>query len=796
MARQQPMTPLPPPPTLRDFLLPLQPWQQEQSLSVCLASVSTQLGMSGWAIVDQEQHPWAWLSAVALSKHLVNGAIVGLSDRPIQDLPTPILQRLPTLSVDLTLEDAWQQLQTENDPQSTSLPGTEVWALVDTKRKYVGMLDVSAFRYRCLPSIASQPASQLITPPLALAPPVPPQIFHRKKINLAGIPSLATSPITTPSMGVDQRLGYQLMSYEAAAVTHLGKTAGGSQPTLLSQLLLLQTQVSDLLQQQQQDHEFLAALSHELKTPLTSILGLTTVLGHPGLGELNPRQRHYVDVLRHTGQNMMALVQDLLDLTQLEMRQLPIHLQVLELDPLCQKVISQTQTQVAQVSQLSPAEHPVGLHRDSELQTVLADGLRLRQMLGNLLSHALHASSMATIPPETNIETITEATLSSPGSGTNPEVELKIWHWPGWICWQIRNQGWGIPVEQQVLLFDQFLRLNYPHNQRTQISSLGLLLARRLAQLHGGELSFWSFPQQGTYTGSEFTLLLPQPLAGTMTNLSAISPAPRLVLVATAAQELQADLLQYLQPPDTLLLVARTLPELLLKAKSLQPTVILLDAEFATTITLNQLQAQATTQGIPIGCLGTSTMTTPYPVFHLTLPIHPKQLEQIWQDLSHAQGAQQTSPKPIRPANPTAGVGTSRTMVSKPITKPNLTVLRIGSHTHLYLLQCRVLEAEDLEQAELLTQIWQPDVLLWDWDCPDLSIALLELSRHPRLASLPLVTLDVTATQAAAQLPQLQIFPCLVAETLAAASREQASQTLFQVLQVAASHRETVNNVS
>jgi signal transduction histidine kinase len=790
MAWQQPMTPLPPPLTLRDFLLPLQPWQQEQSLSVCLASVSAQLGMSGWAIVDQEQYPWAWLSAVALSKHLVNGAIEGLSDRPIQDLPAPILQRLSVLSVDLTLEHAWQRIQTENDPQSTGLAGEELWALVDAKRKYVGMLDVTAFRYRCLPSIASQPASLPITP--LLATPVPPQSFSKKKNDLAGTPSLATLPIATASVssiGVDQRLGYQLMSYEAAAVTHLGRTAGGPQPTLLSQLLLLQTQVSDLLQQQQQDHEFLAALSHELKTPLTSILGLTTVLGHPGLGDLNPRQRHYVDVLRHTGQNMMALVQDLLDLTQLEMRQLPIHLQVLELDPLCQKVISQTQTQVAQVSQLSPAEHPVGLHRDSGSQTVLADGLRLRQMLGNILSHALHASSTATIPPETRTDTVEV-------SGTNPEVELKVWHWPGWICWQIRDQGWGIPVDQQVLLFDQFLRLNYPHNQRTQISSLGLLLARRLAQLHGGELSFWSFPQQGTYTGSEFTLLLPQPLAGTMTNLSAISPAPRLVLVATAAQELQADLLQYLQPPDTLLLVARTLPELLLKAKSLQPTVILLDAEFATTITLNQLQAQATTQGIPIGCLGTSTMTTPYPVFHLTLPIHPKQLEQIWQDLSHAQGAQQTSPKPIRPANPTAGVGTSRTMVSKPITKPNLTVLRIGSHTHLYLLQCRVLEAEDLEQAELLTQIWQPDVLLWDWDCPDLSIALLELSRHPRLASLPLVTLDVTATQAAAQLPQLQIFPCLVAETLAAASREQASQTLFQVLQVAASHRETVNNVS
>jgi signal transduction histidine kinase/CheY-like chemotaxis protein len=780
------MTPSPPSLTLRDFVLPLQPWPQEQSLSVCLASVPAQLGVSGWAILDQEQHPWAWLSAVALSKHLINGAIAGLSDRPIQDLPTPILQRLPVLSVDLTLEDAWQQIQTGNDPQSMGSAGAELWALVDAKRKYVGMLDVTAFRYRCLPSIASQP----ISPPLAT--PIPPQAFSRKKINLAGTPSLATSPMTTSSMGVDQRLGYQLMSYEAAAVTHLGKMAGGSQPTLLSQLLLLQTQVSDLLQQQHQDHEFLAALSHELKTPLTSILGLTTVLGHPGLGDLNPRQRHYVDVLRHTGQNMMALVQDLLDLTQLEMGQLPIHLQVIQLDPLCQKVISQTQTQVAQVSQLSPAEHPVGLHRDSGLQTVWADGLRLRQMLGNLLTHALHASSTATIPPETRTDTVEVSEVS----GTNPEVELKVWHWPGWICWQIRDQGWGIPVEQQVLLFDQFLRLNYPHNQRAQISSLGLLLARRLAQLHGGELSFWSFPQQGKSTGSEFTLLLPQPLTGTMTNLAAMLPAPRLVLVATTALELQADLLQYLQPPETLLLVARTLPELLLKAQSLQPTVILLDAEFATTITLNQLQAQATTQGIPIGCLGTSTMTTPYPVFHLTLPIQPQQLEQIWQDLSHAQGAQQTSPKPIRQANPTAGVGTSRAMVSKPITKPNLTVLRIGSHTHLYLQQCRVLEAEDLEQAELLTQIWQPDVLLWDWDCPDLNIALLELSRHPRLAGLPLVTLDVTATQAAAQLPQLQIFPCLVAETLAASSREQASQTLFQVLQVAAAHRETVNNVN
>jgi signal transduction histidine kinase/CheY-like chemotaxis protein len=773
MAWQQSMTPL----TLRDFLLPVQPWQQEQSLSVCLASVPEPLSLSGWVIVDQEQHPWAWLSAVTLSKHLVNGATEGLSDRPIQDLPTSILQPLRTLPGDLTLEQAWQQIQAGNAPQSTDLTGAEPWALVDVQGKYLGMLDVPALRYRWTPSIASQP----IPPPLAT--PVPPRAFSRKKINLAGTPSLATS-----SVGVDQRLGYQLLSYEAAAVTHLGKLAGGSQTTLLSQLLLLQTQVSDLLQQQQQDHEFLAALSHELKTPLTSILGLTTVLGHPGLGDLNQRQRHYVDVLRHTGQNMMALVQDLLDLSQLEMGQLPIHLQVIELDPLCQKVICQTQTQVAQVSQLSPAEHPVGLHPVSGLQTVLADGLRLRQMLGNILSHALHASSTATIPPETN----TAVEIPSSGSGTNPEVELKIWHWPGWICWQIRDQGWGIPVEQQVLLFDQFLRLNYPHSQRAQVSSLGLLLARRLARLHGGELSFWSFPQQGKYTGSEFTLLLPQPLTATLATPAATSPAPRLVLVATTTLELQSDLLQYLQPPNTLLLVARTLPELLLKAQSLQPTVILLDAEFATTITLNQLQAHVTTQGIPVGCLGTQTMTTLHPVFHLSLPIQPAQLEEIWQDLSHVQGSQPSS-KPLRQPGPTAGVGVSRTIISKPSTKPNLTVLRVGSHTHLYLQQCRVLEADDLEQAELLTQIWQPDVLLWDWDCPDPSMTLLELSRHPRLVSLPLVTLDVAATQAAAQLPQLQIFPCLVAETLAAGSREQASQTLFQVLQVAAAHIEKVN---
>jgi CheY-like chemotaxis protein len=242
-------------------------------------------------------------------------------------------------------------------------------------------------------------------------------------------------------------------------------------------------------------------------------------------------------------------------------------------------------------------------------------------------------------------------------------------------------------------------------------------------------------------------------------------------------------------------LVARSASELFIKAQHLQPALILLDSDFAVASTLQQLQAHLATQTIPIACLGvTAPAETTTPVFQLAVPIQPTQLKQIWQELA-LTSEPPPLPQPSRLPTPNLALLGAGSRLRNPLHKPNpqsnLTVLRLGNHSRIHLQQCRVLEADDLEQAELLSLIWQPDVLLWDWNSPDSLAALLSLSQHQRLYSLPLVTLDVATTRAAAQLPRLQIFPCLVAETLPTASLEQASQTLSQVLQVAASYRET-----
>jgi len=90
-----------------------------------------------------------------------------------------------------------------------------------------------------------------------------------------------------------------------------------------------------------------------------------------------------------------------------------------------------------------------------------------------------------------------------------------------------------------------------------------------------------------------------------------------------------------------------------------------------------------------------------------------------------------------------------------------LTVLRLGTNRAFTPQLHRFLEAADLEQGQLLAEIWQPDILLWDLPLPEGLTELASLSHYPNLAVLPLVTLDEQITRQAHQIPGVQVYPCL-----------------------------------
>src|SRR5919202_97 len=261
----------------------------------------------------------------------------------------------------------------------------------------------------------------------------------------------------------------------------------------------LATKNADLVQLNRLKDEFLACISHELKTPLTAVLGLSSLLKDQALGELNERQARYARLIYQSGRQLMTLVNDILDLTRMETGQLELTLEPVHIQNVCDRAYSQVQqlqTEKDQQEEESTPETQFSLQIEPGLEMFVADELRLRQMLVHLLSNAFK--------------------FTDPGG----EVGLRVNRWEGWIAFTVWDTGIGIPPEKQHLIFQKFQQLEQPRTRRFEGTGLGLVLTQRLARLHGGDISFIS----KTDKGSEFTVLLPS-CPPQRTGLAASAPS-------------------------------------------------------------------------------------------------------------------------------------------------------------------------------------------------------------------------------------------------------------------------------
>ena len=235
---------------------------------------------------------------------------------------------------------------------------------------------------------------------------------------------------------------------------------------------------ADLVHFNRLKDEFLASLSHELKSPLTAVVGLSSLLKEQKLGELNQRQARYAELIYQSGRQLMTLVNDLLDLTRLETRQLKLTPAPVQIKTACQCAYKSIQEKH---KGKTDAQIQFTLEIEPGLEMLVADEVRLHQMLVHLLDNALK---------------FTEA---------GGKIGLKVNRWANWIAFTVWDTGMGIPEESQHLIFEKFQRLESPVTQKFEGTGLGLVLTGRLAQAHGGDVSFISKVGQG----SEFTLLLP-----------------------------------------------------------------------------------------------------------------------------------------------------------------------------------------------------------------------------------------------------------------------------------------------
>jgi PAS domain S-box-containing protein len=227
---------------------------------------------------------------------------------------------------------------------------------------------------------------------------------------------------------------------------------------------------------------FLATMSHELRTPLNSIIGFTGILLQGLAGSLNPEQTKQLGMVRNSARHLLALINDVLDISKIEAGQLQVAREPFDLRASITKVVGLVMP-LAEKKGLA-----LRLELPTELGQMVSDPRRVEQILLNLLNNAIKFTEMG------------EVTLKAelvPDINRTPHSALRV---------AIADTGIGIKPEDLATLFKPFRQVDTGLTRNHEGTGLGLAICRRLADLLGGEIHAESVWQQG----STFTLTLPQ----------------------------------------------------------------------------------------------------------------------------------------------------------------------------------------------------------------------------------------------------------------------------------------------
>ncbi len=223
---------------------------------------------------------------------------------------------------------------------------------------------------------------------------------------------------------------------------------------------------------------FLAGMSHELRTPLNAIIGFAEVLADETFGELNDKQKRYVDHVEGSGKHLLSLINDVLDLSKVEAGKMELELGPVDVGALLQRSVLMIREKTH--------KHGIQLTTDvtPELEGAVlqADERKLMQVLFNLLSNAAKFT---------------------PDGGS---IEGRAWREDGQVFVSVRDSGIGLAPEDQERVFGEFEQADSSLARQHQGTGLGLALSRSLMELHDGRL--W-VESEGKGMGSTFTLSMP-----------------------------------------------------------------------------------------------------------------------------------------------------------------------------------------------------------------------------------------------------------------------------------------------
>jgi signal transduction histidine kinase len=221
--------------------------------------------------------------------------------------------------------------------------------------------------------------------------------------------------------------------------------------------------------------EFLANMSHELRTPLNAILGFSEVLAERMFGEVNEKQAEYLQDILSSGRHLLSLINDILDLSKVEAGRLELELGRFHLPTALDNALTLVRERATR--------HGITLTEtvDDQVGHIVADERKVKQILLNLLSNAVKFT------PKGGRVGLT-ATATDDG-----------------ITIAVSDTGIGIAPEDQATIFEEFRQVGRDDARKQEGTGLGLTLAKKFVELHGGRI--WVRSQVGL--GSTFSFTLP-----------------------------------------------------------------------------------------------------------------------------------------------------------------------------------------------------------------------------------------------------------------------------------------------